>query len=81
VVNSVSRKGLPNLLLKLYRRTASGGTDLYSLTQTDEKGRYIFVPEDGKYLLKVVSTGNRILLEEAVVVNSQNPKINLNLAV
>ncbi len=81
VVDSVKHKGLPNLLLKLYRRTASGRIDLYSLVQTDEKGRYVFVPEDGKYLLKVLSLGNRVLLEEAVVVNSQNPKINLNLVV
>jgi sugar lactone lactonase YvrE len=50
------KKPMKNVMVKLYKQAKYGQPgELYSVAQTDDQGRYQINPEQGDYVLKVVS--------------------------
>ena len=65
-----------NLFVKVERRL-----DLYSTTKTDRKGRFLFVPENGRYRLVVVSAEGQILGRKEMTITDKQPKVNQEIMV
>jgi 5-hydroxyisourate hydrolase-like protein (transthyretin family) len=72
----LSAEGKPQIGLRmaLWQKTAAG-SQLYTTTTTDEKGRYQFAPENGLYTLEVSDNG--VVLHTSVIrVTDQKPLVN-----
>jgi hypothetical protein len=73
VIDASTGKPLYEIALKLYR--AETPEELYSLATTDVKGRFVFAPENGKYILKTYKM-TELLATTEIEVTDKHPNVN-----
>ncbi len=65
-----------NVLKKCLVQLCTLKEDVYTCMYTDMKGRYIFTPDNGEYLLCVRDQTNHLLAQKKISVNDNNPIVN-----
>jgi hypothetical protein len=74
IVNSVDGKGISEVVVKLYRYETPN--DMYSAAISDQQGRYVFAPENGKYQIRVYKV-QELLYAGQVEVTDHHPNVDL----
>ncbi len=64
------------MTINLYRENFNRKLDLYGNTQTDQRGRYLFVPENGIYSLALTLPDRELILKSHIQVTDKKPRIN-----
>lgn len=75
VRDSATKKPLGFITVKLYT-TENGVEHLHTSAETNKKGEFLLAPENGNYLLRVISQNGRVLFSSNVAITDAHPSIS-----